>query len=152
MSASSGFSLLEMLVVLTMMAILGAVAAPSMSAGLGGARVRAAAIDLANAVRRARSEAARGADGTFTIDVAAKSYRVGRDGPDVPLPAGTKLKFETALEGIGQNGSGRLHFFADGTSQGARIELENRGATWTIAVNWLTGAVVLAPDGSAPTW
>ena len=66
-----GFTLFEVLVVLAIIALVTVIMGPSLFRGFGGTQARAAAYEIAAALRRARSEAvAENADVAVVFDLA----------------------------------------------------------------------------------
>jgi type IV fimbrial biogenesis protein FimT len=111
----SGFTLIELMVVVALAAILAAMAAPSFKSFVSGQRVKTAASDFAMAAILARSEAIkRNADVTITsVTAGATGWK---DGWTVAV-GGTPLSQQQAYTGvtfsgpasaITYNGSGRL--------------------------------------------
>ena len=136
-----GFTLVETLVVLTIVALLTA-AVPMIVSGLPGVRLRAAADDLATTLRQLRRAAIRHGETTaLTFDPAARSYRASTDRSAHPLPAAVaKIGFETTALWHADS-SPTVRFFADGSATGARIVLDNGARSAAVTVDWLSGRV-----------
>jgi general secretion pathway protein H len=136
----AGFSLLEVLAVLTIMAlVLGAV---TMRTGGGMERVRldALARHISDELNRARIAAIRtNRDAVFYIDLESRRY--GALKAAHTLPAGITARLTTARTEAYGGASGAIRFFPDGTSTGGRMELEKDGRVRLIRVDWLTGQV-----------
>jgi general secretion pathway protein H len=136
-----GFTLLEMLAVILLIGIAAAAVAVSVSQGLASARVRAASVELAAALRATRAQAiVKGQDQTFDLDTRTASYRAA-GGRQVVLPKGMRLSITSAREDQPDNHTGRIRFFPDGSSTGGHIVLERGTRRWQVNVAWLTGAV-----------
>ena len=143
----NGFTLIEMLAVIVLIAIAATVLSLSISHGLGAARVRAASTDLAAALRYTRMQAiAHAQPQVLKVNVQARSYQEPGRNPHV-LPPGMQLTITSAR--IEQSGGhvGAIRFFADGSSTGGRVTLRRGNREWHVNVAWLTGAVsvVTAP-------
>lgn len=151
---SGGFTLIEALVVLALMATAFALFAGALLGAMPGQQLRSATGLLAAEMRTTRARAvATGIDQSFVIDTQAREWRSGAS---------------DAMSGEGEGGaarrSGRLHealslgatvareeqpspgiaairFFADGSSTGGRVVVRRGEAAWRVDVNWLTGAV-----------
>ncbi len=142
--AEAGFTLLEVVVVLAVLALgLGLLAArgPPRSAAL---EIRAAAVELAQALRLARARAiARNAPAGLTLDLARRSWRV--DGsPERALPPAFALSVRAAgTETLGDR-LGAIRFAPDGSSTGGWIEISDGRRRVQIGVDWLSGRVTLA--------
>ena len=139
-----GYTLLEVLVVL---AIIGLVlASVPMLAGTGrpGPESRAAALELASALRQTRGEAiANYRSVVFVLDLENRIYRVGADGPQRPLPDDMQLSLYTARTELVDEGAGGIRFFPDGSATGGRVTLAGGGRSYTVSVDWLTGFVAV---------
>jgi general secretion pathway protein H len=84
---------------------------------------------------------------TFTIDVENGLLMEGSEGELVQLDPGLELSLETARSEIINEKSGRIRFFADGSSTGGRIRLQNDKGGATVTVDWSTGAATVQVDG-----
>jgi general secretion pathway protein H len=137
---ADGFTSLELLVVLAILAIATIIVMP-----LGGQRhssisLRSAAFDLAAHLRATRAAAIRNnVEKALTIDVAARQYWVNGQEPRHRLPDHADV--EIVIPGIEQIGSaaGRIRFYADGSASGGRIIFRQGSVTALVVVDWLTG-------------
>ncbi|MEI7035431.1 GspH/FimT family pseudopilin [Fulvimonas yonginensis] len=140
-SRAHGFTLLEMLAVILLIGIAAAAVSVSVSQGLASARVRAASVELAAALRATRAQAiVKGKDQTFDLDIRDASYTAA-GGHEVRLPKGMRLSITSAREDQPDDHTGRIRFFPDGSSTGGHIVLQRGGRRWQVNVAWLTGAV-----------
>lgn len=143
---SRGYTLMELLVAL---AIIGMVlaAVPLMTGGARpGAEARAAAIEVASALRRTRSAAISGfRSETFVLDIERGAYRAGAAGAETPLPEGLEVSLYTARTELQDETTGRIRFFPDGSATGGRVTLAGDRHSYVVAVDWLTGTVELEP-------
>ena len=140
-----GFTLVEIVVVVGLIALITAAVAGVITGGLGSAKVRAASKDLMAALRYTRSQAVVQREAqVLTLDVERRAYRApGRDW--VELPKDMQLSMLTAAQEQVGEGVARIRFFPDGSSTGGNIELSRGDALWRIDVAWLTGEVRLNP-------
>jgi len=146
---TGGFSLIEMLLVIALIAAVSVLATAALSGGFEGIRLRSAAKEIASNLRYTRAQAiATGAPQRFVIDPRAHTWTAanGRDG-DIPEALG--IVFTGAREVQPQSDIGAVVFFPDGASTGGRVQLlggrasDPRRAAWNIDVAWLTGQVTL---------
>jgi general secretion pathway protein H len=142
--AESGFTLIELVVVLALAALLLAFVAPRMMGSHGSASLEGAARQMAAALRDTRSEAIRrNRSQAFAIDAEAPSYRSAVSSRPVMLPQATSLVLYTTTDEQVDEASGAIRFFPDGSSTGGGIRLRRGGAAVEIRVDWLTGRVSL---------
>lgn len=166
---AAGFTLIEALVVLALMATAFALFAGALVGALPGQQLRDATHRLAAEMRATRARAvATGVDQSFIVDTQARTWRSGPSegaiddagaNPGASLPGSKPAnprgnahrsgEFDDALA-LGatvareeQPGPGiaAIRFFADGSSTGGRVVVRRGGAAWRVDVNWLTGAV-----------
>ena len=136
-----GFTLLELLVVMTVIALITTLAVPMIQNSLPGAKFRAAASDIRNALQQAHASAVReNRESWVQLDADARTYR--RDtGPDIHLPDGAELSFVTARRELTDALAGRIRFYPDGTSTGGSVTLTFNGRARTIEVDWFDGRI-----------
>lgn len=141
-SASRGFTLIEMLAVIVLIAIAVTVAAVSLH-GRSRGELQAAAQRVAAGLRDTRTRAmATGKPQWFSVDLRAHAYMVpGRDPRG--LPAAATVHVESAAEAGAQPGVARIGFFPDGSSSGGNISLSEARRSVRVDVDWLTGAVTV---------
>ncbi len=136
-----GFTLIEMLVVLTILAVTTTLVVPLVAGGSEGARLQMAVSDLATAFRLTRSAAiTRNTDMSLMIDVDKRTFGSAvvsqrSFAPDIDA----KLTYAAGL-GSGTTDGG-FRFFPDGSSTGGDVTLSLRGKQTTLCVDWLTGVV-----------
>jgi general secretion pathway protein H len=136
-----GFTLVELVAVIVLIALVFALVSLSFSKTLSAAKVQAASRDLVAALRYTRGQAiVKGKSASLELDVENNRYMV--PGPRVVnLPANMRMTLTTAdIEQTGQ-ASGRIRFFPDGASTGGHISIFLGDVEWRINVDWLTGAV-----------
>ena len=137
----AGFTLFELLVALAIVALATLIAVPLVKRGSAGQEIRIAAADLVSASRTAKARAIRTAGETaLNLDVAAREYWSDAEPRRRRLPAGLAIRLDVPAGERTGTGTGRVRFFADGSSSGARLALGDGRQTATIAVDWLTGA------------
>jgi general secretion pathway protein H len=140
-SAVRGFTLLEVILVMGIIALASVLAAAAMGGGFKGMQLKASARQVASNLRYTRAQAiATGQPQRFVIDpqrhvwLAPKS----RHG-EIPPKLG--ITFTGAREVQPQPGQGAIAFFPDGASTGGRIRLSSGKAAMDVDVAWLTGQV-----------
>ena len=139
-----GFTLLELIVVLVLVALVVALGAGVMSRQMPGQRLQQSARELASQLRFTRAQAiATGESQLFTLDTTNREWtagekRSGKLARDIAIVA-TGARNEQQREGVAA-----VRFFPEGAATGGRIVLSHGNAAWQIDVQWLTGEVSLA--------
>lgn len=138
---NDGFTLIEMIVVLTVLSLMLLLIAghgPPASRGLAS---RAAAGELAAGLREARSRAiGENRPVSLIVDLPGRRYRIG-DRPPVALPPDLTVALFTVQSEVRNASEGGIRFEPDGSSTGGWIELGDARARLKIGVDWLTGGV-----------
>lgn len=138
-----GFSLLEMMLVIAIIALASLIAASALTGGIDGMKLRSSAREVAAQLRYTRAQAlATGQAQRFTIDPRGHAWTAPKDRHgEIPKQLG--IVFTGAREIQPTRGEGAIMFFADGASTGGRIQLNVKRAAWNVDVTWLTGQVRL---------
>ncbi|GGJ99120.1 type II secretion system protein XpsH [Luteimonas terricola] len=138
---SRGFSLLEMLLVMVLIAATGVLAAGVVGGGFARMELRSHVRDIATQLRFTRARAlATGMPQTFSIDPAAHVWQ-GAEGRSGEVPESLGIRFVGAREVQPAEGVGAIVFFGDGASTGGRVRISRGEAAFDIDVAWLTGGV-----------
>jgi general secretion pathway protein H len=136
--ATAGFSLIEMLAALAIVALAAALVMPLAMRPSDALRLDAAAQDLVAALRLTRDAAiAHNTDAALTIDVERRTF-ASRAAPARSLPADLSMKLKIA-EPEQARSQGGFRFFPDGSSTGGEMVLALRGKEAKICVDWLSG-------------
>ena len=145
-----GFTLLETLLVVALMAAAAVLAAMVFTGGMEGMRLRSESKEIAAQLRYTRAQAiSTGEPQRFVIDPAARTWQAP-DGRQGVIPDALEVRFTGARQVQPTRGEGAVMFFGDGAATGGRIQLRRDSAAWNIDVAWLTGEVTLARDGGSP--
>jgi len=143
-SAARGFTLIELMLVLLLLAIATVIALPNLDKGLRDREVKRSALGLAAAARSLRSRALdEGMPQQLVLNLAQNNYRAARQG-EVQLPS--EVRFAEVVGGEIVDGAARQFvFFPNGSSHGGSIALSSEGgaATYSIRLEPLTGKVVV---------
>ena len=145
-----GFTLIEMLVVLTVAALIVTLALPRLTGAQEKAALGAASHEVAAALRSTRSLAmTRGRSEAFFLDTASGVFRAGPTATPGRLPQGVRTALVTVA--ADQNGvsQGRIQFFADGSSTGGGVMLAAGKDRSQVLVDWLTGSISIAEGTNA---
>lgn len=140
--STSGFSLLELMLVLLLLGVVYGLAGPMLGNGSVGLEMKAAARQLAAGLRKARSVAVTERhDSVLLLDVEARTFSVTGDPKIYALPKRLEFTLFTAQSEVVREQSGSIRFFADGSSTGGRITLGSGEGKQEVDVDWLTGRV-----------
>lgn len=142
-ASQAGFSLVELMVVMLIVALLFAVVGVSVSRSVRGAEIRNAAREVIAGIRHTRGQAIiQRRQTTFDVDADARSWTAANREP-VQLPDGLHITLETARSEMTGENAGGIRFYPDGASTGGSVELQAGERRWTVEVSWLTGEVSL---------
>lgn len=140
--SARGFTLVEMLVVLALMALMIALVPPLLAGGQARAQFTATAREIAADLRETRSLALQhGRTEVFLLDVGANTFRGGAGRRIHHVPAGIHLSLITTTEDRIDDARGAIRFFADGSSTGGRVHLAAGARQSDVLVDWLSGRV-----------
>ena len=139
-----GVTLLELLIVLSIMAILAAIVVPMFGGGVSAGEPKGATREIAAGLRLARSEAlATRKETRVMLDLEGRSFQVERDARTHTLPRQIELKLYTAQSDLVSEKMGAIRFFPDGGSNGGRVTLAAGERKFNVDVDWLTGRVAI---------
>ena len=143
-AASAGVTLLELLIVLSIMAIIAALVIPRFGGEVSTGELKGAARQVAAGLRLARSEAlATRRESVLVLDLDHHTFRVDRDARVHALPPRIGMKLFTAQSDLVNESVGAIRFYADGGSNGGRVTLAAGERKYDIDVDWLTGRVAI---------
>lgn len=141
---TGGFTMLELLVVLTLIGLLVAIVVPMFGGGVSTTELKSDARAVAAGLRQARGQAiAQRGEAQLELDVGAHTFRVPPDPRVHKLAEQIDLKLFTAQSDLVNDKVGAIRFFADGGSNGGRITLAAGERKFDVDVDWLTGRVAI---------
>lgn len=145
-AGQTGFSLLEMVCAMALIAILAAVLLPIAPRNTSRARLQAYALETATLLKSDRNAAIRaGADVSTLVDAPSRAIRSGVTSQTIRIP--DDVRFDALLPRTCQQRAvlSTISFFADGMSCGGAITLARLDMAYEIRVNWLTGRIEIVP-------
>lgn len=141
----SGFTLFEILVVLTIIAVSSGAVVVLMNRNSSGIEIRSKATQLAIFLREARTIALfEGKRNDVVIDVKNRTVKEIVRGKKLNLSTEISMNVTTAGSRIRDQQRSAISFFNNGSSTGGVIELKQNEWLYEIRVNWLTGRVSLS--------
>jgi len=141
----AGFTLLEMMVVVVLLALTMTLIPPLFSTGVSSAELKSAARELVAGLRQVRGRAiAKQEETIFLMDVDQRSYRLKEEGRFSSLPSALDIRLTTGHTEVRDDKLGGIRFFPDGSSTGGQIQLSNHQREYRVDVEWLTGKVTLS--------
>ncbi len=147
--SQSGFTLLELIVVMVMIAVIAGFFSSGMMKSLNKAKLRAVSKDLVSAIRYTRGQAVvKHEQKTITFNVEKKTYKAPRK-KTVNIPDEIEMYVYTAESEVPDESSGSIRFFSDGSSTGGWVKLVQGEKIWKINVNWLTGEIAMVEGTSS---
>ena len=136
----SGFTFVELIVVLVILAAVAALVAPSVSRTIVSARLRSAASDVRTSLARGRALAVAGAEErAVAFDLSRGEFGVDNEAMRL-LPDTIRLGVVLPGEDRKEQGDVRVRFFPDGSGDEAEISVTAEdGGTLRVTVDPLTG-------------
>jgi general secretion pathway protein H len=148
-AGEDGFTLLEAVCVLAIVAMLAAVVLPAIPRGTSRAGLEAYALETASLLQADRNAAIRRHQQIATaVDAAGRSVRSGATGRTVRVPDDVRFNAILPARCNQRPAYSTISFFASGMSCGGTIDLVRLGAGYRIRVNWVTGGVEIVPHKS----
>ena len=145
--SENGFTLLEMVCVLALIAMMAAVLLPFIPHQTSRSRLQAYALQTATLLKADRNAAIRrGVDVSTLVDTAGRSIRSGATADTIRIP--DDVGFDALLPQTCNRRAAlsTISFFASGMSCGGAIALTRLDAGYEIRVNWLTGRIEIVPN------
>jgi len=145
-SNEAGFTLLEVVCVIAILAIAAAMVMPAFPHGTSRTRLEAYAVETAALLKADRRAAVRRQTKVATdVDAISRLIRSGATGRTVRVPGDVTVDALLPARCGEQPGGSTVHFFSSGMSCGGVIALSRSGFGYEVRVNWLTGGVDVVP-------
>ena len=142
MRGRAGFTLLEMVGVIAVIAMLAAILLPSIPRGTTRPRLEAYALEAAALLKADRTAALRRhAQITAQVDAPGRAIRSGSTGRILQVPDDVGFEATLPLSCNERPARSTISFFATGASCGGTIVLSRLGTGYEVRVNWLTGGI-----------
>jgi general secretion pathway protein H len=142
----AGFTLLEVVCVLAIVATLAALALPAMPFGTSRQRLQAYALETAALLKADRNAAMRRQEAVASrVDAGGRIIRSGASGRVVRVPKDVAMRAILPQSCAERAAASTIRFFPSGMSCGGTLRLARNGAGYEVRVNWLTGGVDVVP-------
>ena len=140
-TAEAGFTLIELMVTLAIVAVVVGLAMPRFGASMSHASLHSTVQQIAAELRATRSAAmASNDEKTLLIDVDAHSYRSDVNTDLRLIPAGVRIEVSgSGVASLGQT-TKLLRFLPDGSGGPGTLRFVDDGRSATLTVDWLTGS------------
>ena len=137
----AGFTLVEMLVAVALLALALAVSVPYVTKSIPHQKLEAAATQLASLFSSAQTQAhISNAVIYVTFDRDARTWSIMSGRTPIHVDASIKVTTLTIDEAVSDRQVGYV-FFPEGGNSGGRVLLESDNSSSEISLNWLTGTV-----------
>lgn len=148
-AAERGFTLLEMVCVLAIVAMLAAVLLPMVPRQTSRSRLQAYALQMATLLKQDRNAAIRrGSDVATLVDAGSRSLRSGATLETVGVPDDVHFQALLPQTCRQRTALSTIDFFANGMSCGGTITLTRLDAGFEVHVNWLTGRIEIVSQST----
>ncbi len=147
-----GFSLLEVMVVLIIIALAYTLLPKIAFSGVTGAELRSNVRAVATGLRLARDTAInKRRESSLKLDLDSREFTVGEESRVHKLNEKLDVKLYTSQADLISERVGFIRFYPDGSSNGGRVTVGAGGRNFEVDVDWLTGHVTIneaAADGA----
>jgi len=145
-NAEEGFTLLEMVCIVAIIAMLAAVLLPNISRNTSRPRLEAYAVEAASLLKADRTAAIRQRVQVATqIDAGGRALRSGSTGHILRIPDDVAVNAILPNRCNDRPAFSTISFFPTGMSCGGTVTLSRLSTSYEIRVNWLTGGVEIVP-------
>lgn len=142
--AAAGFTLIETLVVLTIVALALAIVVPAISKSMT-VNVHDVARDVQISLRQARAKAVSGQHSTqFWVDTQKQNY-LSHKNTIKSFPDDISMHLKVASSEV-QGAKAGVRFFPDGSSTGGQVTVSDTAVKVQVEIDWLTGRVSVADE------
>lgn len=141
----SGFTLIEVLIVLAIIGLSSAIIFPAMGKGKPQIEIDSAVRKMTSVLKLCRSEAiAKSKEAVFTLEIDKNRYSCDHSKAQYYYFSDIRTKFTTTSKGVmADKLAGKLFFYPDGSSSGGEISLQIGKLNRHLIIDWLIGSVKL---------
>ena len=148
--AEAGFTLIEVVCALAIIALLAALVLPAIPRGTSQQRLAGYAIEVAALLKGDRNAAIRNhAQVATSLDAKRRIVISGATASIVEIPADVSFEALLAQRCGDRRVGATIDFFPSGASCGGVVALARQDVKYQIRVNWLTGGIEVVPTGKS---
>jgi len=148
MDDESGFTLIEVVCVLAIVALLAALVLPAIPRATSQERLAGYAVEVAALLKGDRNAAIRTHQAvSTTLEPDRRIVRSGATDDVVEIPADVTFAALLAKQCLDRRTGSTIDFFPGGASCGGAIAISRNGVGYQIRVNWLTGGIEIVATG-----
>jgi general secretion pathway protein H len=136
-----GFTLIEMLLVLVVLALVAAMTTARFGASNATENLQGTAQEIASRYRAARSGAVRGGNDQIVLIDLAERVMTGGDRAPLHIPPAFSILAETSATERPSPSVAAVRFLPNGSSTGGMVRLASVSEAYEIRINWFTGRV-----------
>jgi len=149
-ASERGFTLLEMVCVLALIAMMAAVLLPFIPHQTSRSRLQAYALQAASVLKEDRNAAIRRGIGVATlVDTGSRLIRSGATAAFIRIPEDVRFEALLPRSCNHREALSTINFFASGMSCGGAIALTRLDVGYEVRVNWLTGRIEIVSRNAA---
>jgi len=149
-ASQAGFTLLEMVCVLALVAMMAAVLLPFVPRHTTRSRLQGYALQTAALLKADRTAAIRrGVDVATLVDAGGRQIRSGAGADMIRIPDDVRVDALLPRTCDRREALSTISFFANGMSCGGAITLSRLDVGYEVRVNWLTGRIEIASRNNA---
>ena len=140
MAPEAGFTLVEVLAVLVILALAASAIFMSTSRSTQGAALKSTVVRLASHLRNTRTQAIQsGRSGRIVFDLDQRMVLSGSGKLLLKIPEFIQAELQSATSEQQSTSVGGIRFYPNGRSSGGRVTVEVGNERYEVQVNWLTG-------------
>jgi general secretion pathway protein H len=144
MNSARGFSMIELMLVLTVMALAYTLIPKMAFSGVSGAELKTHVRAVATGLRMTREMAIHSRrEAALTLDLESRAFHMPGDAQPHKLNDKLDVQLFTAQSDLVSDKVGSIRFYPDGSSNGGRVSIGSGGRVFEIDVDWLTGHVTI---------
>lgn len=137
---SAGFTYIELIIVLVLLALSASVVMPTVEQSSGRTALRLIAADIESTMRQARSNAMRAnISSSVTFNLKSRQYWSGSASRTKSIDPRVSIRIESVAGETRDGDNAKIRFLPDGSSSGGTLWLSSGPAQLRMDIDWMTG-------------